>query len=202
MVLASGFRRANLSFARPYCGRMLHGACQRMHAQWHTFCRRLDAPPPAGASLRRVGLRGRRHPVRVRRGSLRPLSVHAPGGRSLVERPRTDHRFPLANRRSAPSRRHPVRAARTGTATRPSTFLARCLRGVWPPAGDGAGSCAQYSVRGQAAFADGDRPIRAVHPTYGTLPGEPVSAARAVDHAVDGFVLPHGERLRLREPEG
>ena len=36
---------------------------------------------------------------------------------------------------------------------------------------NGVGSCFQYVVRGQYAFAPGDRPVQAVHPLYGVLPG-------------------------------
>jgi hypothetical protein len=43
--------------------------------------------------------------------------------------------------------------------------------GIGPCAANHPGSCAQYVVRGQYQPGDGVRPIRAVHPVYGVLPG-------------------------------
>jgi hypothetical protein len=40
---------------------------------------------------------------------------------------------------------------------------------------DGHGACAQYVVRGAYAFSDSPHPVRAVHSTYGELPGGPAT---------------------------
>jgi hypothetical protein len=53
----------------------------------------------------------------------------------------------------------------------PIAFETSVFAGGVVPCGDDEGSCAQYVVRGRYEPEQGTRPIRAVHPLYGPLPG-------------------------------
>jgi len=53
----------------------------------------------------------------------------------------------------------------------PIDFSQSVFAGGIVPCTDGAGSCAQYVVRGNYSVGPGARPVQAVHDVYGVLPG-------------------------------
>jgi hypothetical protein len=59
---------------------------------------------------------------------------------------------------------------------------------------DGAGSCAQYVVRGRYDTVTYGHPVRALHSLYGLLPGGPASTRTVgTTLAVDSFFRPHND---------
>jgi hypothetical protein len=59
---------------------------------------------------------------------------------------------------------------------------------------DGKGSCAQYVVRGEYPAVDGDHPVRAVHTTYGVLPGGPATTSTMSETlTVESFFHVHND---------
>ena len=166
MVLASGIRRANLSFARPYA----EGCCTELAIG----CTHSGTPSAEGwTSSASWGVPTPRWPARsspscagAARFTSSPRRTR-PGGRSVMERPEQITIFPLANHRST-RRRHAVRAARPGRLCAHRLFSL----GVCGWCGRVRGRHRELRAVHRAEhqrLADGDRPIRAVHASYGTL---------------------------------
>jgi hypothetical protein len=85
----------------------------------------------------------------------------------------------------------------------PVDFSQSVFPGGVAPCADHQGACAQYVVRGQAAIADGDHPVRAVHPTFGVLPGGPAKA-ETVDTTltVESFFHFHNDLVYVNMRDG
>lgn len=169
---------------------VLHRACQRMHARLNTICQRLNTARLNTRRRQRRWRGGQRRCLGAQGSALVFAIVVILGGCGEVHFIPSPYTPEAVEAVFSVQEQVTVIRWRLGAAAPAADTQFELLgpngyqpidfsRSVFPSGvaacADGAGACAQFVVRGQAAIAQGDHPIRAVHPTYGVLPGGPAA---------------------------